>query len=152
MLLFDYRIKLTLWFQFRCCGYWNGTTAGQFTTAQGFCLETAFAASQPGCQPSSGSSRLAVCIADAATVTSSSSPGSDFILETLFSTVYGFEAIIVCFFFATLCVINEASKALGLCLSKTSMWDAETCHRDASRSVSRESTRREEEEDSCSRH
>jgi hypothetical protein len=42
-------------------------------------------------------------------VTSSASPGSDYDLENIFSSIYGFEAIIVCFFLATACVINEVS-------------------------------------------
>ena len=44
--------------QFSCCGYWNGTAAGQFTTFEGFCSDTIAAASAPGCQPSSESSSV----------------------------------------------------------------------------------------------
>ncbi|ORX34059.1 hypothetical protein BD324DRAFT_194482 [Kockovaella imperatae] len=78
--------------EFSCCGYWNGTTAGLFTATGGHCIDTAFAATQPGCQ---------------ASITSSSPPGSDYVLNQLFTSIYGFEAIIGGLFLATLCIINE---------------------------------------------
>jgi hypothetical protein len=34
-------------------------------------------------------------------------------LEILFSSIYGFEAIIVFFFLATVCVIKEVSRVVG---------------------------------------
>lgn len=39
--------------QFSCCGYWNGTTAGLFGVAEGFCADETFAAGAKGCQTSS---------------------------------------------------------------------------------------------------
>ncbi|WVQ75786.1 hypothetical protein IAR50_005419 [Cryptococcus sp. DSM 104548] len=85
-------IQQTIQDEFSCCGYYNGTAAGGFSTVAGFCADATFAANQTGCQ---------------AIITSASSPGTDFTLETIFSTVYGFEIVLVCFFLATVCLINE---------------------------------------------
>ncbi|ODN87736.1 hypothetical protein L198_06966 [Cryptococcus wingfieldii CBS 7118] len=85
-------IQQTIQDEFSCCGYFNGTAEGGFSTTAGFCSDATFAAAQTGCQN---------------TITSASSPGTDFTLETIFSTVYGFEIILVSFFLATVCLINE---------------------------------------------
>ncbi|EIW71037.1 hypothetical protein M231_03567 [Tremella mesenterica] len=77
---------------FSCCGYWNGTASGQFTVQQGFCADATFAANQTGC---------------VTPITASTAPGSDFTLNNIFTSIYGFEAIIVALFMATSCVINE---------------------------------------------
>ncbi|KAK4685201.1 hypothetical protein P7C73_g4954, partial [Tremellales sp. Uapishka_1] len=66
----------------------NGTASGQFTTEQGFCSDTTFAANQTG------------CITEITAKT-------DYTLNNVFTTIYGFETIVVCFFVATVCVINE---------------------------------------------
>jgi hypothetical protein len=43
-------------------------------------------------------------------VTSAKSPGSDFTLENIFTSIYGFEVIIGMFFLATVCVITEVRR------------------------------------------
>ncbi|WWC59653.1 uncharacterized protein I303_102213 [Kwoniella dejecticola CBS 10117] len=78
--------------QFQCCGYVNGTQAGGFTAQLGFCADSVFAANQTGCQSS---------------ITSANSPGSDYTLENIFTSIYGFEVIIGLFWLATVCLINE---------------------------------------------
>ncbi|OCF77134.1 hypothetical protein I204_02844 [Kwoniella mangroviensis CBS 8886] len=97
--------------KFSCCGYlevahylkrqksessmpWcsNGTSAGGLTTQLGFCTDSTFAANQTGCSSK---------------ITSAQSPGSDYTLENIFTSIYGFEVIIGLFFLATVCVINE---------------------------------------------
>ncbi|RSH92367.1 phospholipid scramblase 1 [Saitozyma podzolica] len=76
---------------FSCCGYWNSTAAGEFTTHLGFCADVTPATNITGCE---------------SFITSADS-GSSFDLENVFSSIYGFELIIGCFFLATVCVINE---------------------------------------------
>ncbi|ODN79375.1 hypothetical protein L202_03378 [Cryptococcus amylolentus CBS 6039] len=104
-------IQQTIQDQFSCCGYFNGTAEGGFSTTAGFCSDATFAAAQTGCQntstsfspsPFDNSKPIPGFI-----VTSATSPGTDFTLETIFSTVYGFDIILVSFFLATVCLINE---------------------------------------------
>ncbi|WWC86715.1 uncharacterized protein L201_001593 [Kwoniella dendrophila CBS 6074] len=78
--------------EFKCCGYFNGTSSGGFKTPLGFCEDPSFAVNQIGCQ---------------SFITSSKSPGSDYTLENIFTTIYGFEFIIGFCFLATVCIINE---------------------------------------------
>ncbi|OCF30406.1 hypothetical protein I316_07974 [Kwoniella heveanensis BCC8398] len=83
--------------KFSCCGYFNGTLSGGLITQAGFCTDSEMAASQPGCQT---------------IITSASSPGSDYTLSNIFTTIFGFEAIIAALFLATVCVINERNIAV----------------------------------------
>ncbi|OCF45767.1 hypothetical protein I317_00255 [Kwoniella heveanensis CBS 569] len=83
--------------KFSCCGYFNGTLSGGLITQAGFCTDSEMAASQPGCQT---------------IITSASSPGSDYTLSNIFTTIFGFEAIIAALFLATVCVINERNVAV----------------------------------------
>lgn len=75
---------------FKCCGYFNGTDLVQMGGT--FCADPAFVAqTQSFC------------------VTPITQEAND-TLNPIFSTVYGFMAILLCFFMATLCVINERKK------------------------------------------
>ncbi|KAK6903533.1 hypothetical protein L486_03100 [Kwoniella mangroviensis CBS 10435] len=85
-------VQQTIQDKFSCCGYFNGTSAGGLTTQLGFCTDSTFAANQTGCSSK---------------ITSAQSPGSDYTLENIFTSIYGFEVIIGLFFLATVCVINE---------------------------------------------
>ncbi|WVF69601.1 hypothetical protein IAT40_004379 [Kwoniella sp. CBS 6097] len=82
---------------FSCCGYFNGTLSGGLITQAGFCEDKESAASRVGCQT---------------IITSATSPGSDYTLSNIFTTIYGFEAIIAALFLATVCVINERNIAV----------------------------------------
>lgn len=68
-----------------CCGYFNSTSM-QVNT--GFCLDPTFAAQQTACVDP---------------VTSY----ADYTLNNIFTSIYGFQAIIICFFLATICVIKK---------------------------------------------
>ncbi|WVQ98234.1 hypothetical protein IAU59_005357 [Kwoniella sp. CBS 9459] len=83
--------------KFSCCGYFNGTLAGGLITQEGFCANKEMSASRVGCQT---------------IITSATSPGSDYTLSNIFTTIYGFEAIIAALFLATVCVINERNIAV----------------------------------------
>ncbi|WVW78242.1 hypothetical protein I302_100195 [Kwoniella bestiolae CBS 10118] len=85
-------VQQTIQDKFSCCGYFNGTSSGGLTTQLGYCTDTEFAANQTGCSSK---------------ITSAQSPGSDYTLENIFTSIYGFEVIIGLFFLATVCVINE---------------------------------------------
>ncbi|KAG7549021.1 hypothetical protein FFLO_03134 [Filobasidium floriforme] len=74
--------------KFSCCGYYNATTEGLFMTALGFCADTEFAEAQRG------------CIDEITTRT-------DYTLENVFTSIYGFVGIVGALFLATVCVINE---------------------------------------------
>ncbi|WWC68125.1 uncharacterized protein I206_102047 [Kwoniella pini CBS 10737] len=78
--------------KFQCCGYFNGTLEGGFKNQIGFCSNSIFASNQIGCQ---------------SIITSAKSPGSDFTLENIFTSIYGFEIIIGLLFLITVCLINE---------------------------------------------
>jgi hypothetical protein len=99
----------------------NGTVAGKFETVAGFCRDVVFAAGQPGCMgiskafsaPSSPLSFLTYPSAPSrgayVLVTSPNSPGTDHILNKIFTSLYGWIAILISFFLATVCVIKEVS-------------------------------------------
>ncbi|KAF9792231.1 tetraspanin Pls1 family [Thelephora terrestris] len=75
---------------FKCCGYFNGTDLVEMGGT--FCADPNFVAqTQSFC------------------VTPITQEAND-TLNPIFSTVYGFMAILLCFFMATLCVINERKK------------------------------------------
>jgi len=70
---------------FQCCGYFFGNETVSF---QGFCANETFAFNQTGC------------------VTDLDGFG-DFTLNNIFSSIYGYTAIIAAFFLATMCVIHK---------------------------------------------
>jgi len=75
---------------FKCCGYFNGTDLVEM--GGNFCSDPNFVAqTQSFC------------------VTPITQEAND-TLNPIFSTVYGFMAILLCFFMATVCVINERKK------------------------------------------
>jgi len=68
-----------------CCGYRNST---EFGLAAGFCADATFAANQVGC-----STQIL--------------PYADYTLQNIFTSVFGFMAVVTCFFLATVCVVNR---------------------------------------------
>jgi len=68
-----------------CCGYFNSTN---MVVNSGFCVDPAFAAKQTAC-------------VDPVTTY------ADYTLNNIFTSIYGFQAIILCFFLATICVIKK---------------------------------------------
>jgi len=75
---------------FKCCGYYNGTDLVQMGGT--FCVDPTFVAQAES-----------FCVTPITTKANN-------ILNPMFSTVYGFMAILLCLFMATLCVINERKK------------------------------------------
>jgi len=75
---------------FKCCGYYNGTDLVEMGGT--FCADPSFVAQTQS-----------FCVTPITTK-------ADTTLNPIFSTVYGFMAILLCFFMATLCVINERKK------------------------------------------
>jgi len=68
-----------------CCGYFNSTDLGVIA---GFCSDPTFAAAQTPC---------------VGPVTAY----ADYTLNNIFTTIYGFMAILIALFLATMCVINK---------------------------------------------
>jgi len=66
-----------------CCGYRNST---EFGTLAGFCADATFAAAQPGC------STIIL-------------PYAAYTLQNVFSSVYGFMAVVIGFFLSTVCIV-----------------------------------------------
>jgi len=66
-----------------CCGYTNSTQDAVFA---GFCANTTFAASQVGCS-------------------SVIMPQVDYTLNNIFSSIFGFMAVVIAFFWATVCMV-----------------------------------------------
>jgi len=75
---------------FKCCGYYNGTDLVEMGGT--FCADPSFVAQTES-----------FCVTPITLK-------ADDTLNPMFSTVYGFMAILLCFFMATLCVINERKK------------------------------------------
>lgn len=71
--------------KFQCCGYFNGTDRA---VATGVCASQTFAITSTGC-------------------VGSVTGYADYTLNNIFSSIYGFQAIIVAFFLATMCIINK---------------------------------------------
>ncbi|KAG8981879.1 phospholipid scramblase 1 [Tulasnella sp. 425] len=69
----------------KCCGYRNST---EFGIIGGFCSDDDFAASQVGC------STIIL-------------PKADYTLNNVFSVIYGFMAVIICFFLATVSLVYQ---------------------------------------------
>jgi len=80
---------ITLQNSLQCCGYWNATSAGLFTPdlATGFCANVQNVTASPCVTP----------ITDSA----------NFTLNNVFSSVYGFMAVVVALFLTSVCVIND---------------------------------------------
>jgi len=68
---------------FQCCGYTNSTELASFS---GFCSDENFAASQVGC--------ASILV-----------PKADYTLNNIFSSIFGFMAVVICFFLATVCMV-----------------------------------------------
>jgi len=75
---------------FKCCGYYNGTDLVE--VGGKFCADPSFVARTES-----------FCVTPITLK-------ADNTLNPIFSTVYGFMAILLCLFMATLCVINERKK------------------------------------------
>jgi hypothetical protein len=75
---------------FKCCGYYNGTDLVEMGGT--FCADPSFVAETKS-----------FCVAPITLKANNT-------LNPIFSTVYGFMAILLCLFMATLCVINERKK------------------------------------------
>ncbi|CAE6415369.1 unnamed protein product [Rhizoctonia solani] len=71
--------------QFKCCGYYNGTDRAVNT---GICANEAFALNSTG------------CVGDITGY-------ADYTLNNIFTSIYGFQAIIIGLFLATMCIINK---------------------------------------------
>ncbi|CAE7143359.1 unnamed protein product [Rhizoctonia solani] len=71
--------------QFQCCGYYNGTDRAVGT---GICANQAFALNSTG------------CVGDITGF-------ADYTLNNIFTSIYGFQAIIIAVFLATMCIINK---------------------------------------------
>jgi len=72
-----------------CCGYFNSTDLGVMA---GFCSDPVFAANQTAC-------------------VTPFTAFADYTLNNIFTTIYGFMAIVITLFLATLCVINKRLEA-----------------------------------------
>jgi len=68
-----------------CCGYRNST---ELAVSAGYCADTTFASTQPGC------STIIL-------------PYAAYTLQNIFSSVFGFMAVVIGFFLATVCVVNR---------------------------------------------
>jgi len=66
-----------------CCGYTNSTQLAVFS---GFCANSTFAAAQVGCS--------SVIL-----------PKEDYTLNNIFSSIFGFMAVVIAFFLATVCMV-----------------------------------------------
>jgi len=82
--------KIAIQDMFKCCGYFNATDLVEMGGT--FCADPTFVAQTES-----------FCVTPI-------TQQADNTLNPVFSTVYGFMAILLCFFMATLCVINERKK------------------------------------------
>jgi len=73
----------------QCCGFRNSS---ELAVAAGTCANTATAANLPGC------STILL-------------PNATYTLQNIFSAVFGFALVVVCFFLATVCVVNRRKQA-----------------------------------------
>jgi hypothetical protein len=79
----------TLQDMWQCCGYFNGTDRA---VNQGFCSNATFAANATGC-------------------VTPITHFADYALNNIFTSIYGFMAIIIALFLASLCVIKKRVEA-----------------------------------------
>jgi len=84
--------RITLQDKFNCCGYFNGTDAVEIGGS--FCTSAGFAA---GLNTTVDSN---FCVTPVTAF-------ADTTLNNVFSTIYGYMAIILCLLLASLCVINK---------------------------------------------
>lgn len=84
-------VRQTLQDQFKCCGYFNGTDAAEIG---GFCQSQDFI---------NGLNTMVLSNFCVTPVTAF----ADYTLNNVFTTVYGFMAVILCLLLATLCVIKK---------------------------------------------
>ncbi|KAJ2916833.1 hypothetical protein MD484_g3590, partial [Candolleomyces efflorescens] len=89
--------KLFLQDKFKCCGYFNGTDLPEIGGS--FCTSAEAAAA------------LAVDVSETNFCVSHITGFADSTLNNIFTTVYGFMAIVICLFLATLCVIKKRQEA-----------------------------------------
>jgi hypothetical protein len=82
--------RITIQDMFKCCGYYNGTDLVEMGGT--ICAD-----------PNSIAQTQSFCVAPITLKANNT-------LNPIFSTVYGFMAILLCLFMATLCVINERKK------------------------------------------
>ncbi|KAB5596125.1 hypothetical protein CTheo_397 [Ceratobasidium theobromae] len=73
---------------FQCCGYYNGTDRAIGT---GICSNQAFALNSTGC---------------VGAITNY----ADYTLNNIFTSIYGFQAILIALFLATTCIINKRNE------------------------------------------
>jgi len=85
-------VRITLQDKFKCCGYFNGTDLAQ--VGGSFCQSQDFISALA----SNVSSNF--CVAPITNF-------ADVTLNNVFSTIYGFMAIVLCLLLASLCVINK---------------------------------------------
>jgi len=83
--------RLTLQDKFKCCGYFNGTDLAEIG---GFCESQDFI---NGLSPNVATNFCVTPVTGFA----------DFTLNNIFTTVYGFMAIVLCLLLASLCVIKK---------------------------------------------
>jgi len=89
-------VRITLQDKFECCGYFNGTDLAQ--VGGSFCQSQDFISALA----SNVSSNF--CVAPITNF-------ADVTLNNVFSTIYGFMAIVLCLLLASLCVINKRQEA-----------------------------------------
>ncbi|RXW24924.1 hypothetical protein EST38_g937 [Candolleomyces aberdarensis] len=89
--------KLFLQDMFKCCGYFNGTDLPEIGGA--FCTSVEAIAALP------------VDEAETSFCVSHITGFADSTLNNIFTTVYGYMAIVICLFLATLCVIKKRQEA-----------------------------------------
>jgi len=84
--------RIALQDQFQCCGYFNGSDLAEI--GGNFCVSQDFVNSLPSANLNS------FCVTPVTNF-------ADFTLNNIFTTVYGFMAIVVCLLLTTLCVIRK---------------------------------------------
>jgi len=78
----------------KCCGYFDATPAGLFSVAAGFC-------SNPSqITPPTDPNLTIGCVTPITNF-------ADYVLNNIFTSIYGFAAIQVCLFLCTCCLINS---------------------------------------------
>jgi len=85
-------VRQTLQDQFKCCGYFNGTDAVQIGGS--FCVSQSFVNSLASNKTTN------FCVTPVTAF-------ADMTLNNVFTTVYGFMAVVLCLLLASLCVIKK---------------------------------------------
>ncbi|KAH8921030.1 tetraspanin Pls1 family [Atractiella rhizophila] len=76
----------------KCCGYFNATSQGSFSVATGFCANVANVTANPCVTPITNF--------------------ADYTLNNIFTTIYGFIAVVLSLLLCSLCVINDRNEEL----------------------------------------